>query len=118
MGIINKRNHGEEKKMLQQRPYQQPAGYYGMVQLPACRQGDSRENGHDAREPHGDNVGHPVEIPWIVHMVKDILLLLTCSCAYFQEGWERSRGARWEFKVACWTGKDIYVSAEKKKHTY
>ena len=63
-------------------------------------------------------MGHPVEIPWIVHMVKDILLLLTCSCAYFQEGWERSRGARWEFKVACWTGKDIYVSAEKKKHTY
>ena len=58
--------------------------------------------------------GIPWKAPWIVHMIKDILLLLSCSCAYFQEGWEKSRGARWEFKVACWTGKEIFLYREKR----
>lgn len=56
--------------------------------------------------------GVPNKAPWIVHMVKDILLLLSCSSAYFQQGWEKSRGARWEFKVASWTGKEIILCSE------
>ena len=47
--------------MLQQRTYQQPAGHYGMVQLPACRQGNRRTTRHEAREPHGHHLGNPVE---------------------------------------------------------
>ena len=32
--------------------------------------------------------------PWIVHMMKDILLLMGCHAVYFQRNWKQSRGAR------------------------
>ena len=47
--------------------------------------------------------------PWIVHMIKDIILLLTCSDVYFQPGWECSRGARWEFKAAAFFRLNIWM---------
>lgn len=46
--------------------------------------------------------------PWIVHMVKDILLLMGCRAVYFQRNWKQSRGALWEYKVARWLGKEMF----------
>ena len=69
--------------------------------------------------PMKHSCGIPVHAPWIVHMIKDIILLLTCSNVYFQLGWERSRGARWEFNVAAFTGKSIWTACDGsiRKHT-
>ena len=50
--------------------------------------------------------------PWLMHMIKDTLLLLTCQAVYFQNGWIRSRGARWEYKVACWLGKEMVFESQ------
>ena len=50
--------------------------------------------------------------PWIVHMIKDILLLMGCHAVYFQRNWKQSRGALWEYKVARWLGKEMFF--EKK----
>lgn len=50
--------------------------------------------------------------PWIVHMIKDILLLMGCRAVYFQQNWKQSRGALWEYKVARWLGKEMFF--EKK----
>jgi len=40
------------------------------------------------------------DVPWWLHMTVDILLLLTCRTAYFQENWKDSRGARIEHNIA------------------
>lgn len=53
--------------------------------------------------------------PWLVHMIKDIILLLTCSDVYFQPGWEKSRGARWEFKTAAFFGLNIWMGCGPEK---
>lgn len=50
--------------------------------------------------------------PWIVRMIKDILLLMGCRAVYFQRNWKQSRGALWEYKVARWLGKEMFF--EKK----
>lgn len=47
---------------------------------------------------------------WVIHMIKDILLLVMCRAVYFQQGWERSRGACIEYKVAKWLGKELYFA--------
>lgn len=49
---------------------------------------------------------------WWLHMVKDILLLLSCKAVYFQNGWIRSRGARIEYRWAKWTGKQMYFETQ------
>lgn len=46
--------------------------------------------------------------PWIVHMIKDILLLMGCQAVYFQQNWKQSRGALWEYKIARWLGKEMF----------
>ena len=53
--------------------------------------------------------GVPCTAPWIVHMIKDILLMLTCGSVYFQPGWTQSRGARIEYKVAVFLQMDIFM---------
>lgn len=50
----------------------------------------------------------PRRSPWLLHMIKDLLLLLTCRSIYFQSGWSRSRGARVEHRVAEWLGMSRY----------
>lgn len=50
--------------------------------------------------------------PWMLHMIKDIILLLGCSAIYFQYNWSNSRGARVEHKIAKWLGKDMYFEME------
>lgn len=52
--------------------------------------------------------------PWIVHMIKDILLLMGCQAVYFQRNWKQSRGALWEYKVARWLGKEMFF---EQKHS-
>ena len=42
----------------------------------------------------------PRHAPWICHMIKDIMLMLTCSAVFFQKDWEQSKGARVEFNFA------------------
>lgn len=46
---------------------------------------------------------------WFLHMAKDILLLMSCRAVYFQQGWESSRGANIEFRIARALGKEIYI---------
>lgn len=38
--------------------------------------------------------------PWLLHMAADLLMLVTCRSAYFQNNWQSSRGARIEFRAA------------------
>ena len=52
--------------------------------------------------------------PWLAHMIKDVCLLVTCSAVYFQNGWIRSRGARLEYQVAKWLGKEMYFEARER----
>lgn len=50
----------------------------------------------------------PRRWPWALHMLKDLLLLITCRNIYFQAGWSSSRGARIEHCVAEWLGMNRY----------
>ena len=46
-------------------------------------------------------LGLPDKAPYWAHMVWDIgLLVLFCRVAYFQNGWDLSRGARKEHRIA------------------
>ena len=38
--------------------------------------------------------------PWWLHMIADILMLLSCRAIYLQVNWEQSRGAKIEYRVA------------------
>lgn len=51
--------------------------------------------------------------PWCLHMLKDILLLLSCRFVYFQEGWANSRGAKLEYRIAKILHKDMLFAEEK-----
>lgn len=42
----------------------------------------------------------PESSPWILHMILDILLMLTCKQIYLHKDWEESRGAKIEKKIA------------------
>lgn len=37
---------------------------------------------------------------WLTHMIFDIWLLLHCRSIYMMDGWEKSKGARWEKAIA------------------
>lgn len=50
----------------------------------------------------------PYRWPWLIHMLKDLALLLTCRSIYFQSGWSISRGARIEHQVSEWLGMNRY----------
>jgi hypothetical protein len=63
--------------------------------------------GHDAVNPaalnHGRDGGrHEI-------MRRDIEALLTCDVIYLLEGWEDSRGARLEYKIACEIGLTVWT---------
>lgn len=50
----------------------------------------------------------PRNWPWALHMLKDLLLMMTCRSIYFQSGWSSSRGARIEHRVAEWLRMERY----------
>lgn len=50
----------------------------------------------------------PRKSPWICHMIKDLILMLTCGAVFFQKDWEVSKGARVEFKFARMLGMKVY----------
>ena len=49
----------------------------------------------------------PVNIPWEVHAVMDILLLISCKSIYLLSDWSLSRGATLEKNIAELTGMTI-----------
>lgn len=53
------------------------------------------------------NNGVPRWMPWIVHMVVDVINLLRCSAVAMQGNWIDSQGAKIEYWVAKKTGKEI-----------
>lgn len=38
--------------------------------------------------------------PWLLHLIIDICILLTCEGIYMQRNWENSKGARIEYIIA------------------
>jgi len=44
--------------------------------------------------------GLPKWMPWFLHMIYDIILLLGCNAIYMQRNWKDSRGAKIEHWVA------------------
>lgn len=50
----------------------------------------------------------PRWMPWWIHMIVDISLLLTCRGVYFQSNFEYSKGALIEYKIAKALDKDLY----------
>jgi hypothetical protein len=61
----------------------------------------------------GDEVINPAEIvtdptaKWEDCMRADIAQLVTCDCAHFLPGWQKSRGATLEFLIASQLGLEI-----------
>ena len=61
----------------------------------------------------GEEVINPAEIvtdpaaKWEACMRADIAQLVTCDCAHFLPGWEKSRGASLEFLIASQLGLEI-----------
>jgi hypothetical protein len=49
----------------------------------------------------------PASAPWLCHVIVDTIYLLTCSIVYFDTAWWGSKGCKWEYKVAVWSGKII-----------
>ncbi|MGV8135880.1 MAG: DUF4406 domain-containing protein [Mangrovibacterium sp.] len=47
------------------------------------------------------------DVPWIIHMIVDISLMLTCSTVYLQRNWKNSKGARIEHRIAKFFGLKI-----------
>ena len=41
-----------------------------------------------------------MSLPWTIHMIFDIFLLIGCNGIYMQDNWKDSRGARIEYKIA------------------
>lgn len=57
-----------------------------------------RMQGFDPVDPH--NNGLDPDSPWKQHMRADIKLLMDCDALVWLEGWQHSRGARLEIKLA------------------
>lgn len=57
-----------------------------------------QEQGYEVGNPL--NNGLPRESTWNEHMRADIKLLLDCDAIYMLDGWEFSRGAQIEFRIA------------------
>ena len=54
--------------------------------------------------------GLPWNVPWLLHMMLDIILLVfRADCVFFMADWKQSRGAKIEKKIAEATGKLILV---------
>lgn len=53
------------------------------------------------------NNGLQFSDPWIMHMVLDVYNMLLCPVVYFQRDWRESRGARIEYKIAKFFGKEM-----------
>lgn len=54
----------------------------------------------------------PYWAPWFVHMIVDILVLLTCKKIYLQSDWNTSKGARIEKRVARWRKIEIILQSK------
>lgn len=53
------------------------------------------------------NNGMPRWMPWIIHMVVDIITIISCPTVALQPNWKQSQGARIEHRIAVWLGKEI-----------
>ena len=40
------------------------------------------------------------KLPWLVHMILDIILLLQCDAIFLQDNWTDSRGAKVEYFIS------------------
>lgn len=45
--------------------------------------------------------------PWILHMIVDVCNMLGCNAVFFQKDWMDSKGARIEYKIAKFFGKEL-----------
>ena len=45
--------------------------------------------------------------PWLLHMIVDIYNMLRCKVVYFQRDWKESKGARIEYRIARFFGKEM-----------
>lgn len=55
----------------------------------------------------------PRKSPWLIHMVADTIILLSCKKIYLQEDWEDSKGAKIEKKIADRLGYEIIFQSDK-----
>jgi nucleoside 2-deoxyribosyltransferase len=76
-----------------------------------------RVAGHEVISPHEGvdletALAMPVEDRWRHFMKRDIALLVQCDGIYLLQGWERSRGAKVEYRLASDLVMKVYFEGE------
>jgi len=64
-----------------------------------------KEQGYDVVSPLKNGLTY--NTPWIIHIILDIIYLLSCDAIYLLPDWEYSKGATLEKSVAEHTGKEV-----------